>query len=472
MDRQSQHISQEIRQTLRLSPAQIRFGRILEMTAPEFEDEVTRALEENPALEAVDSDTQLPDDGAESFNETAEQLQRADFRSDEDMPNYMYRQTLHDRDYNTFDPASVEPGEADLSVLEMQLADMDLTPLTRSLCSYVIGNLDSNGYLTRSAEAMADDLAMSESVDVTAEDVRNAIGIVRSLDPAGIGATDLRECLLLQLDRMSARPALGLARRIVKDFFSDIALHNIAKISETTGQSISDVDEAFGLIKSLNPRPGADIEPTSGIDRPRQIIPDFIIDTDSSGKTTVQLGGRVPELRIEASFDTLRATDAAMAFIRERRDNAEQFISMARRRAATLMAVMTAIISLQPTYFKTFERSDLRPMVLRDIAKLTGMDISTVSRAISMKYALTPFGNVALKSLFSEKTGNDPELSAHRLADAIENLISSEDKTNPLTDAAIVEALKTKGMAVARRTVTKYREKAGIPSTHYRKRKS
>ena len=206
----SQHISQELKQTLRLNPIQIRFGQLLEMNTPEFEEAVDRALEENPALELVDNSPADPS-GDNSFNESADELQRADYASEDDVPAYMMRQNLHDRDYERFDAASVEAADP-LSVLDLQLADLDLSDYQRALCSYVIGNLDSNGYLTRSAQSMADDLAMSEAMDVSLKDVQDAIEVVRSLDPAGIGAVDLRDCLALQLDRMSERPGLTAAK--------------------------------------------------------------------------------------------------------------------------------------------------------------------------------------------------------------------------------------------------------------------
>lgn len=469
MARNSQHISQELRQQLRLSPAQILFGRYLEMSAPEFEDEVRRELDENPALERLDPDASAAHDPDESFSETADQLQRADFGSDEEVPSFLLRQNLHDRDFAGFDPAAVEPGEPDLSPLEAQLADQDLSPAMRSLCTYVIGNLDSNGYLTRSAQAMSDDLAMTESIEVSADEMRRAVGIVRSLDPAGIGAYDLRDCLILQLERLSPRPDTALALTIVKDFFSDIALYNIDKIGDALGRSPEQVRQAFDVIKSLNPKPGAALEPASGADRFRHISPDFILDTDSDGRLTVALGGRVPDLAVESSFTIEDAAGAARSFIRERRESAEQFISLTRRRASTLMAVMSAIISLQPEYFRTFDRFDLRPMVLSDVAGVTHLDISTVSRAINGKYVLTPTGNIALKSLFSERVSPDSDLSGHKVSEAIKAIVDGEDKSSPITDAAIVEVLHTQGIDIARRTVAKYRDALGIPPSIYRK---
>lgn len=470
MATQSQHISQELKQSLKLSPAQIKFGKILGMTTPEFEEEVARTLEENPALEAIDYDHDSTDDHGNLFNETADELQRADFSSDEEMPQYMLHQGLHDRDYKNFDAAAVEPGEPDLSVLEVQLADLDISDYQRLLCRYIIGNLDSNGYLTRSAAAIADDLAMSESIDVQEKEVKEALDIVRSLDPAGIAATDLRDCLLLQLDRLPERRTVSDAKIIVSRFFNDIALHNIDKISKATGLDYDAVSDAFDLIKTLNPRPGASIEPTSGSDKLRHIYPDFIIDTDPSGMITIQLAGHIPELRIEASFNSDSASAVARDFIKERRDSAEEFISMTRRRSSTLMTVMTTIISLQPEYFRTFDKADLRPMVLKDIAEATGLDISTVSRAVSLKYALTPFGTIALKSLFSASVSRDTEIASQRVHKAIRDIIDSEDKSAPLSDIAIADRLRTQGLNVARRTITKYREEAGIPSSHYRKR--
>ena len=466
----SQHISQELKQTLRLSPVQIMFGRLLEMNTPEFEEAIDRALEENPALERVDDIEGSESPAAPTFKETADELQRADYGSDDEVPAYMLHSPLHDRDYERYDATS-NAADDPVSVLEMQLADLDLSPLDQLLCKYVLGNLDSNGYLTRTAEAMADDLAMSEALEVTPAQIEHAIGIVRTLDPAGIGATNLRDCLSLQLERMSDRPGLEAARLIVSDYFNDFALNNIKRITEATGRSSDEIDRAFKLIKSLNPRPASGLEAVTGSDRLRQIVPDFIIDTDSDGVITATLAGTQPELQVSASFDLANADKASMAYIRERRESAENFINIARMRARTLMAVITTIISLQPAYFRSFDKADLRPMVLRDIAERTGLDISTISRAINQKYALTPFGTISLKSLFSEGVGSTGEVSAHNVIREIHSIINAENPEAPLSDAAIVEALKAKGIELARRTVAKYRELEGIPSTHYRKRK-
>ena len=471
-------LSQQQQMRLRLNPKQVRFGRVLEMSAPEFEDEVRRAIDENPALEEVQSpEAELrADDEGNEFNESAEDLQRADFANDDEIPSYRLN-SPSDPNYEYREPTAVDESISADELLMAQLADFDLSDIQREIARYVIGNIDSNGYLTRSANEIADDIAMGAGVYVEPDQVCEAIDLVRSLDPAGIAARDLRDCLLLQLQRRDpADEATARATEIVRDRFDLFSRKRFDKIKEAMQLSDEQFAHALRVITTLNPKPASSLETFDSDDRLRHIVPDYNVDVSDDGQVTVQLAGRVPELAIEQSFnisdeDTApnRRDREAAAFIRARRDEAAEFIDMAHRRSATLMAVIEAIIRLQPEFFHSFDRADLRPMVLRNIQELTGLDLSVISRATASKYMMTPQGMFALKSLFSEGVGDDGATSSHAIEQAIRTIISAEDSANPLSDADICQQLKNKGMDVARRTVAKYRERLGFPIARLRR---
>lgn len=470
----SQSLTQQQQQTLRLSPQQVRFGRVLEMSAPEFEEEVARALDEMPALQPADdaADTVMKDDEGNCFSETADQLQRADYASDDDVPYhrlYASNRSADDPAYD-FEPAD-DPG-ASYPSLESQLSEQQLPDDVHEVASFLISSLDDNGFLTRRPAELADDMAMSLGIDVSPAAIEQATKAVRRLEPAGIGARNLREALMLQLRRLPQSAAVRNATRILTDNFDDLARKSFTKIRTMTGLDEASLREAVALIRSLNPRPAALLEGPGTDDRTRHITPDFVVEPDEEGELTVSLGGHVPELEVAPSFKVATAKmPGDDGFIARQRTDAEAFIGLARRRADTLMAVIRTIIALQPRYFDTFDRADLRPMVLRDIADRTGFDLSVISRATNAKYILTPAGIVRLKSLFSEKVNPEAEVSSHGIKDAIRELVAAEDPAAPLSDDAICDALAARGMTVARRTVAKYRESMGIASSRTRRNK-
>lgn len=466
---QSQELSQQQRLRQKLNPQQVAFGRMLEMSAPEFEDEVRRELDENPALEAVDTDA--PDEPQSDFNETADQLQQADWGESDDAPDWPQprgNESTYEYFHNDADDSASR-----YERLEQQLGLLDISDTDRATATYIIGNIDSNGYLTRDIQAIADDIAVGAGLDMTADDVRRAMDYVRSLEPAGICALNLRDCLLLQLDRLDhSRQDVNDATAIIRDRFELFSRRRFDKISAATGLSHERIDEAVKVITSLNPKPGSLLEGVGTDDRTRHITPDFLVDTLTDGTVTVSLAGRTPELAVERAFSpeaqkAARGADAA--FIKTRRDAAADFIDMARRRQTTLMAVMEAIVRLQPDFFNSYDTSRLRPMVLRDVGAITGLDLSVISRATASKYMATPHGVFALKTLFSEGGGSG-DTSAHAIDAAIREIIAAENPANPLNDSEIGDALAARGIEVARRTVSKYRERAGFPVARLRRR--
>ncbi len=476
---------QQLRQ--RLVPAQVRFGRLLEMSTPEFEDEIHRTLDENPALAVADgpvADTRDADGIA--FSESARELQDADYAPDDrpdrspadDLPAYRLRDTASHTAERYESVAAAEPASA-IEALDDQLADIDLPDSRdREIARYIIGSLDANGYLTRTAAEMADDMAFGQGLDVERADVERVLALLRdALEPAGIAATDLRDCLLLQLRRMTPSVESRTAAEILDRHFDLFAKKHYERLAPALDIPAAAVDDALRLIRSLNPKPGSLLEQAGGHDRARYIVPDFTVDTDSEGHATVGLTGHVPELALEETFDiaddspeAARLRPDALAFIRTRRDEAAEFISMARMRGLTLMAVMEAIVKLQAPFFADYDRASIRPMVLRDVQRLTGLDLSVISRATATKYVATPRGTFPLKMFFNESVGEgDDAASQHAVMEAIKKLIDAEDSRHPLSDARLTELLAARGLAVARRTVAKYRERLGIPVARLRK---
>jgi len=474
----SLHIDQELQQTQRLSPQQVQFVRMLEMNTPEIEDEVRRQLDENPALEAVETypDPAVADSGTEDFNESAEQLQRADYRSDEDIPSYSEGYD-HNETHGEIPVAA--DGPTLLESLRTQIGELDLDGATRQVALYIAGNIDANGYLSRSLTEIADDIAFITGFDVPPSILHAAFDAVRSLDPPGVGAVDLRDCLLLQLHRREPKTlSLRIATEIADKYFDLFTKLHFERIQARLElQDDSELRAAITLLRSLDPKPGRSTESESAADRLRHISPDFAVECDDNKTCTVTALNRIPELQIEESFNVTADTPAttpaqreAMSFIRLRRDEASSFISMLRRRGETLMAVMRAIVKLQPDFFITGREADIRPMILRDIAEQTGLELSVISRAIAGKYVATASGTYPLRMFLNERPKEDTDASSHAISDALRQLISEEDPRAPLSDQALAEALNNRGFDLARRTVAKYRERLGLPVARLRKK--
>ncbi len=473
-------LEQHTKMQQRLNPRQVVFGRYLEMTAPEFEEEVRRVIDENPALAvsdapAVEADIHEGEDNA--FAESAEQLQLADYGSEDDIPTHGFGKLeggSHD-----FYPQDFLTSSDDSSLVEVmtaQLADIDLTDKERKIAEHIIGNLDDNGYMTRSLMDISEDLAIAEGIDADMSELKEVFGKVRRLDPAGIAAVDLRDCLLLQIDRQPATLTTRVAREIIADCFDLFSKKHYDRLRSQLGIDDEQLQEALEYIRTLNPKPGSLIEGNSVSDRLRHIIPDFAVDVDSDGHATVSLLNYIPELAIEESFrvdDMPAATNKrdadAMSFIRRRHDDAVAFISLLKMRADTLMAVMKAIVKIQSRFFATGDSSTIRPMIIKDIADITGLNISVISRAAAGKYVLTNQGVYPLKMFFNERPKDDADTSSHEILAALSEIIDGEDKARPMSDEALCERLAARGYDIARRTVTKYRERLGLPVARLRK---
>ena len=302
--------------------------------------------------------------------------------------------------------------------------------------------------------------------------------MVRSLDPAGVGATDLRDCLLLQLDRMRRSTEQLTAREIIRDYFDLFSKRHFDKIASALGITRDALDDALAVISRLNPKPGALLAPSGLEDRSRHISPDFLVEPDSDGNLSLTLLNRIPELNVSQTFaeDTplppasQREAAAARLFIKSRRDDAQGFIRLISMRQEALYRVMAAIMAVQREFFLTDDPSRLRPMVLRDIAARTGYDLSVVSRATQGKYVATPRGTYPLKMLFNERSkDNDDATTSPRISAFLTELVEAEDKAKPLSDEQLTSLLRARGLDIARRTVAKYRERLGFPVARLRK---
>lgn len=472
-------LEQQTKLQQRLNPQQVVFGRYLEMTAPEIEEEVSRVLEENPALEKIGETGSNPDDEiiGDEFTESAEQLQRADYGDEDDVPVYSSGYGSYDFHDGPYEMVAASDDSTLMEVLISQLADIDLDDTERIIAEYIIGNLDDNGYLTRSISDIADDLAISEGLSVDTAAVKEVFVKVRRLDPAGVGAVDLRDCLLLQIDRFQHTLTSKIAREIIADWFDLFSKKHFDQLRSHLGIDDEQMHSALDFIKSLNPKPGALVEGDSASDKLRHIIPDFAVDVDNDGHIKVSLLNNLPELAIEESFRIDDSTPVpinrreadAQAFIKRRHDDASAFISMLKMRANTLLSVMRSIAKIQYRFFETNDKSTIRPMIIKDISAETGLDISVISRAAAGKYVLTAHGIYPLKMFFNERPKEDADSSSHEIMEALSKIIEDEDKRHPLSDEALSEKLAAKGYDIARRTVTKYRERLGQPVARLRK---
>ncbi len=465
-------IEQKLQQ--RLTPLQVQFVRMLEMTGPEVEEEIRRVVDENPALEVVNNE--LEDISSEnSFNESAEEMQRADYGSEDDIPNYRLEARNYSANDKYFEPIAVATSDTLIESLTSQLSELDLTPTQQAIAQYIIGNLDDNGYITRNLSNIADDIEVYTGLYVSNDEMRNMLLKVQSLDPAGIAAVDLRECLLLQLRRRKKTEINDIAIEIIADYFDLFSKKHFDRLKSLLNISTEQLQDAFSLIKSLNPKPGGILDGVSD-DRSRHIVPDFQVEIIGNNLSLTLLNN-IPELQIEQSFSTnnteqisTRQQREAQVFIKQKRDEATGFISIIKKRQETLYNIMLAILKIQRDFFLNEDDEALiRPMILNDVKAITGYDLSVISRATAGKYVTTQYGTYPLKLFFNERPKDDDDISSHEILAALKDIIANEDKQHPLSDETITSLLKEKKYDIARRTVAKYREKLGIPVARLRK---
>ena len=476
-------LNQKLQQKLlqKLSPQQIQMIKLLEIPTMLLEQRIKKELEENPAL---DEGPELNPD--EPFEEKPvngeEDFSIDEYTNTDDIPSYK----LTVKNYNKIEvkpdiPFSV--GSTFQDYLESQLGLLDLDERKSMLTSYLIGNLDDDGYLRRKLEAVADDLDFTLNIKTTNEELLELLKIIQDFDPVGIGARDLQECLLLQISARDQNiPAIAIAHKILKYHFEEFTKKHFDKIITKLNIKEKEMKDAVDEILKLNPKPGGSYsDPHSKVSE--HINPDFILE-NRDGQFQLGLNSRnIPELRLSRTYsDMLQSYNSnkdksnkqkkeALTFVKQKIDSARWFIDAIKQRQNTLMLTMGAIMDFQKEYFQEGDETLLRPMILKDIADRTGLDISTISRVANSKYIQTHFGIYSLKYFFSEglQTDSGEEVSTREIKKILEECIENESKRKPFTDDELAVILQKKGYQIARRTIAKYREQLNISVARLRK---
>ena len=457
------------KQQQKLSPLQIQTIKLLELPTLELEQKIRKELEENPVLDEI-TESDDPE------NDSPKNVSLSEYPADDPTPSYKLYVNNQGKDakpqYSTF---SVK--ESFQENLVVQLGYKKLDERTRSIAVFIIGSLDDDGYLRRDLESLSYDILLRLNIETTEEELEKILSIIQEFEPAGVGARDLQECLLLQLSGKNV--AQERARIILQDYFQEFTKKQYSKIISRMGITQEELKEAIEEIVRLNPRPGGQID-DSYEDQAQQIIPDFLLE-EKDGELIMSMPKfSVPELKVNRRYAELlmdsassgtKAGKEAASFVKQKLDSAKWFIEAIKQRHNTLQNTMNAIIDFQREYFMDGDETKLKPMVLKNIAEKTGLDISTISRVVNCKYIQTHFGIYPLKYFFSEglMTEGGEEVSTREIKKILMESVDAEDKGKPLTDEELVEVLSAKGYKVARRTVAKYREQLNIPIARLRK---
>ncbi len=461
----------ELKQKQQLSPLQIQTIKLIELPIQELEQRIRKELEENPVL-----DEDVPKEKEE--DEAPREVSLSEYKEDDSIPSYRLRADNYSKDerpqYSTF---SVK--ESFTQSLMEQLGYRNLTEHQYSVAAFIIGSLDDDGYLRRSIDTLVDDISFRANIETSEEEVLAMLKVVQEFDPAGVGARDLRECLLLQIRHCKKTPAVEHAIRILDHYFHDFTSKHYQKIMTRMGLTEEEMKAAIAKILKLNPSPGGQID-DSYSDQAQQIVPDFLLEYTDGELILTMPRFSIPELRVnrkyadllmEAASSSEREKKEAAAFVKKKLESAKWFVEAIKQRHNTLYSTMQTIIEYQREYFIDGDETHLKPMVLKDIAERTGFDISTISRVVNSKYIETHFGIYSLKYFFSEGLENQDgeEVSTRELKKALQECVDNEDKHKPLTDDELVAKMTERGYKVARRTVAKYRDQLGIPKARLRR---
>ena len=462
-----------LKQVQKLSPLQIQTIKLIELPIQDLEQRIRKELEENPVL-----DDETPESKDEDGEEQPREVSLSDIKEDDSIPDYKLRVNNYGKDerpeYNTF---SVK--ESFTQSLMEQLGFRNLSEHQHDIAAFIIGSLDEDGYLRRDIDSLVDDLAFRMNTETTPEEVEKMLHIIQEFDPPGIGARDLRECLLIQLKGLKQTPDVINAQRILTDWFQEFSNKHFQKIMTRLNLSQDEMKAAMARIVKLNPSPGGQIDDSYN-DQAQQIVPDFILSLENGELKLTMPRFSIPEIRINKKYADLlmdaansseRQKKEAATFVKQKMDSAKWFVEALKQRHNTLLSTMQAIIDYQHDYFMDGDESHLKPMVLKDIAAKTGFDISTISRVVNSKYIETHFGIFPLKYFFSEGLENQQgeEVSTRELKKVLQDFVDKEDKHKPLTDDELVTLMNEKGYKVARRTIAKYRDQLNIPKARLRK---
>jgi len=474
----------------KLSPQQIQLMKLIQLPTQSFEQRLKQEMEENPALDSgKDNETNEYDDALADNNTSEEDygneaietdINVDEYLSDDEIPNYR----LSANNYSADDDEKSVPYASGTSFnqhLKTQLNTFRLDDEAREIAIFLIGSVDESGYIRRSLSDIMDDLAFTQNIYTTEEKIEEVLQLVHQLDPAGVGARNLQECLLIQLQRKTAKKPVELAIKMLDQSFDHFTKKHYKKLISKYNISEEELREAIDEIEHLNPKPGGAYAGSTRM--VEHVVPDFAIQI-IEGELQLTLNGRnAPELHVSSAYSNMlkgykeskkktKTQKDAVQFIKQKLDAAKWFIEAVKQRQQTLLVTMSSIMHYQSEYFLTGDERNLKPMILKDIADKINMDVSTVSRVANSKYVDTPYGTKLIKEFFSESMTNDQgeEVSTREIKKILEITIGEEDKKKPLTDDKLAKILKDKGYPIARRTVAKYREQLDLPVARLRKK--
>ncbi len=479
-----QHLQFKLSQ--KLSPQQIQLMKLIQLPTQAFEQRLKQELEENPALEGGKEKSEIEDEFGDTYDDNtdnesinAEDINIDEYLSDDEIPDYRTKAN----NYSSDDDEKSVPYAAGISFNQYLIGQLNTTYLNEeewSIAEFLVGSIDESGYIRRPITDILDDLAFTQNIYTEEETIEKVLQVVQELDPPGVGARSLEECLIIQLKRKEVTPSIELAISVLEKSFEQFTKKHYKKLIQKHGVTQEELKTAISEIEKLNPKPGGSYSGNNRI--VEHVVPDFSIKI-VEGELELNLNGRnAPELHVSKEYsnmlkgykdakDKSKSQKDTVLFIKQKLDAAKWFIDAIRQRQQTLFITMNAIMHYQKEYFLTGDERNLRPMILKDIADQIQMDVSTVSRVANSKYVDTPYGTKLIKEYFSESMKNEQgeDVSTREIKKILETVISEEEKKKPLTDDKLAAILKEKGYPIARRTVAKYREQLGIPVARLRK---
>ena len=497
------------KQQQKLSPQQIQVIKMLEIPTVELDTRIKEEIEANPALEVDDTDepddnqeklesnetdsdsdsdngndddfSGNDDDGSPSETDKNDEFDIDDYFNEDEYSNYKYSVNNTSPDQENKD-IPFSGGNSFQENLKSQLGLLNLSEDDMAIADFIIGNIDEDGYLRRDLESISDDILLLQNKSVSVEDLQRILSAIQTLDPAGIGATSLQECLLLQIERKRRTPETVTAKAILANYYDEFTKKHFLKIQQGLEIEEDDLKAAMDVILKLNPKPGNGTADSYAKTINQTIIPDFVLENQND-EMVISINSRnAPNLKVSKTYVNMlqdykptpssnKQDREAFDFIKQKLDSAKWFIDALKQRNVTLLSTMQVIFDFQKEFFTTGDETKLKPMILKDIADRTGLDISTISRVANSKHIQTPYGVYPLKYFFSEglQTESGEEASSRQIKQILQDTISEEDKKKPYTDEQLAEVLKTKGYIIARRTIAKYREQLGLPVGRLRK---
>ena len=474
----------QLKLSQKLSPQQIQLMKLIQLSTLEFEQRLSREIEENPALDTVDESQEIDNDF--EYNEDSEKQEKSDdeidiseYLSDDDTPDYNLKSNNYTEENERAIPYAA--GTSFNQFLKNQLHSFSFNKEDLEIAKFILGSLDQFGYLRRDLIDISDDLAFTLGINADENKIQKILDKIYLLDPAGIGAKNLQECLYLQLKRKKTTKNISNAVKIIKDLFDEFSKRHFDKIKAKLNISDEDLRESISEIEKLNPKPGGAYNENTKMNS--SIVPDFTVEV-IDGEIKLKLNSRnAPDLYVSNEYKNMlsgyseskektKSQKDAVMFIKQKLDSAKWFIEAIKQRNQTLIMTMSAIVDFQKEYFITGDEKKLKPMILKDIAEEITMDISTISRVANSKYVDTPYGTKLIKSFFSEgiKNSKGEDISTIEVKKTLESIIESEDKKKPLTDDQLTKLLNKEGYPIARRTVAKYREMIGAPVARLRRK--